>query len=123
MWMNTDDRTVVAWYDLKGEPNSEFFNFYNWLPGSNMRASYAAEQERFVEALKGQGCQVHVYDIYVWPNVSEAFYTGKYLTCKTTNYDCEHCGVEEGVLHKEDCPERIKRYLEWDDVDSYGPSA
>lgn len=122
--MNTDDRSVVAWYDLKGEPNSEFFDFKKTRPGSNERCALVAEQDRFVEALKGQGCQVHVYDIYVWPNVSEAFYTGKYLTSRADDTCC--CGArraDHGFSENHSFKSLDEHYNESDDVDSYGPNA
>lgn len=73
----TDDRTVLAYYDFRGEPHVIVYDFKKAPPGSHERAQLVDPFERHVEALKGQGTQVHIWDIEHWPMYREAFLSGR----------------------------------------------
>jgi hypothetical protein len=61
-----DDRLVIAWASPYGPPRHELFDFHRLEPGSSYRAARAAEFDRYLEALRGQGCTVHVWDLEWW---------------------------------------------------------
>ena len=62
-----NDKVVIAWYSSwDGQPFDQVFGFKGLKPGSPARAARVSEYERIIEALKGQGCQVHVWDLEWW---------------------------------------------------------
>jgi len=72
-----DDRVVVAYYGETG-PDAYIFDFCRLPVGSEARGARVREYERLLEALKGQGCQVCVWEIERWQGYRNAFYSGKF---------------------------------------------
>lgn len=72
-----NDKVIVAFYTTAGDPFHDVFSFGNLKPGSPARAARCAEYDRKIEALKGQGCQVHVWSPEYWPRYRQAFYNCK----------------------------------------------
>lgn len=72
-----DDRVVVAYYGDQG-PHHYTFDFCRTPVGSEARGAKVREYERQLEALKGQGCQVHVWEIERWQGYRAPFYSGKF---------------------------------------------
>ena len=72
-----NDKVIIAHYDLAGLPHKELFSFGNLPAGSGARGARCSEYDRKIEALKGQGCQVHCWDTQYWPMYADAFFTGK----------------------------------------------
>lgn len=69
----TDDRVIVAWYSEDGTPRTQVWDFLRLPLGSAWRCARVAEYERFKEALKGQGCELHVWHIHDWWRYRQAF--------------------------------------------------
>jgi peptidoglycan/xylan/chitin deacetylase (PgdA/CDA1 family) len=72
----TDDRVVVAYYGSQG-PHHIIYDFCRAPVGSPERGDRVRQYERFIEALKGQGCQVFVWDITRWAGYKKVFYSGR----------------------------------------------
>lgn len=72
-----NDKNVIAYYNPDGQPRTVMFDFQGLPPGSGMRCARVAEYDRLIEALKGQGCDVHVWGIHYWQRVRESFWAGK----------------------------------------------
>ena len=77
--MNHNDKAIIAYYDPEGVPHTILFNFENLKPGSAMRAAKCNQYDRILEALEGQGCDIHVWTPEYWPRYSAAFYAGNLL--------------------------------------------
>ena len=75
-----NDKLIVAWYSADtGAPHHLVFDFYGYRPGTAIRAARSGEYDRLVEALKGQGCQVHAWSLEHWNRgYRENFYSGRY---------------------------------------------
>lgn len=71
-----NDSVIVAYYDLRGNPVDFRFDFQGLPLGSRIRSARCAEYRRLIDALKGQGCEVHVWDLHCWSNMNYrgAFY-------------------------------------------------
>ena len=72
-----NDKVVIAYYDFEGKPQNYLFSFYDLPRGSAVRAARCNEYNRQVEALKGQGLQVHCWDLYTWQRYRKGFLNGK----------------------------------------------
>jgi len=74
-----NDKVFICHYDQVGEPFYVLFSFGQLPAGSAARGARVAEYERMVEALKGQGCDVHVFDPEYWARgCGRAFLKGRY---------------------------------------------
>jgi hypothetical protein len=69
-----NDKVIVGYYDYNDNPQTVLFDFKGAEPGSQERKNLVDPYERFVEALKGQGCEVHVWGVEYWHMYSHAFY-------------------------------------------------
>ena len=76
-----DDRVFIASYSGGEEPVPSYtiFDFEGLRPGSAARAARCLEYDRIIEALKGQGCDVHVWEPKAWAMYKEAFFAGRLL--------------------------------------------
>lgn len=77
MFDRHNDKVIVAYYSPDGTPHSQVFDFWGLAPGSPARAARCYQYDRLKEALKGQGCDVHVWDPYYWQGYRDSFLSGK----------------------------------------------
>ncbi len=78
MGYRSEDRVIIAYYSgPEADASYQVFNFKGLSPGSAARGARCAEYDRLIEALKGQGCDVHVWDIATWPKYKRAFMSGR----------------------------------------------
>jgi hypothetical protein len=75
-----DDRVVIAHYSgPEADAQFQIFDFKQLAPGGGARAARVMEFDRTIEALKGQGCDVHTWDINRWHQYKDAFLAGRLL--------------------------------------------
>lgn len=72
-----NDQVIIAYYDLNNEPRHYRFDFKGLKAGSDARWARWYEYDRQIEALKGQGCDVHVWDLHNWVRYREPFLNRK----------------------------------------------
>lgn len=67
------DKVVVAYYDTRRCPITFVFDFLGLPAGSAWRTARCNEYRRMIDALKAQGCEVHVWAPTDWPRYRTAF--------------------------------------------------
>lgn len=70
---HNDKVMLVTGNPHTGQIHKQVWSFYNLRIGSPERQNRTAEFNRYVEALKGQGVQVHVVSILDWWRFDSAF--------------------------------------------------
>jgi hypothetical protein len=70
------DYVVVAYYAWNGGPVHFKFSFWGLPLGGAWRTARYQEYLRTLEALKSQGCQVHVWSPEHWPHYKDRFLNG-----------------------------------------------
>ena len=71
-----NDKVIIA-IDNGREIRTEVFDFHGYKPGSNIRYSRVCEYERYIEALKGQGCKIGCWSPEYWWRVKDGVLAGK----------------------------------------------